>query len=74
LLELKSLDVESEFERILLGFDVDGIRLMAMEDVFGQRTEIHFENILKNQPAEPQLFHFTPPDGTDVVGVPIQPE
>ena len=74
LLELKSLDAESEFERILLGFDADGIRMMAMEDAFGQRTEIHFKNILKNQAVDPQLFHFTPPQGTDVVGVPIQPE
>ena len=74
LLELKSLDAESEFERILLGFDAGGIRMMAMEDAFGQRTEIQFENILKNQPAEPQLFSFTPPEGTDVVGMPIQPE
>ena len=74
LLELKSLDAESEFERILLGFDADGIRMMAMEDAFGQRTEIQFENILKNQPAEPQLFSFTPPEDADVVGMPIQPE
>jgi len=74
LLELKSLDAESEFERILLGFDADGIRMMAMEDAFGQRTEIQFEKILKNQAAEPQLFSFTPPEGADVVGIPIQPE
>lgn len=72
LLELKSLDEESEFERILLGLDSEGIRLMAMEDAFGQRTEIRFENMLKNQPADPQIFSFTPPGGTDVVGVPIQ--
>lgn len=74
LLELKSRDAESEFERILLGFNADGIRMMAMEDAFGQRTEIQYQNILKNQPAEPQLFQFTPPAGTDVVGVEIQPE
>lgn len=74
LLELKSLDSESQFERILLGMDNNGIRMMAMEDAFGQRTEIHFENALKNQPADPQLFSFTPPEGSDVVGAPIQPD
>ena len=74
LLELKSLDAESEFERILLGFDTGGIRMMTMEDAFGQRTEIQFENILRNQAVEPQLFSFTPPEGADVVGIPIQPE
>jgi outer membrane lipoprotein carrier protein len=68
LLELKSLDSESEFERILLGLDADGIRMMAMEDAFGQRTEIHFENVLVNKPVDPGLFLFTPPEGTDVVG------
>ena len=37
LLELKSLDSESEFERILMGLGPDGISMMAMEDAFGQR-------------------------------------
>jgi outer membrane lipoprotein carrier protein len=69
LLELKSLDPESEFERILLGLNSDGIRMMAMEDAFGQRTEINFENVLINQVTDPGLFNFVPPDGTDVVGV-----
>jgi outer membrane lipoprotein carrier protein len=69
LLELKSLDPESEFERILLGLNSDGIRMMAMEDAFGQRTEINFENVLINQVTDPGLFNFVPPDGTDVVGI-----
>ena len=74
LLELKSLDEESEFERILLGLDSSGIRMMAMEDAFGQRTEIHFENMLKNAPLDPQLFKFTPPEGVDLVGVVSLPD
>lgn len=74
LLELKSLDSESEFERILLGLDPDGIRLMAMEDAFGQRTEIHFQNVKVNAPVDPGLFRFTPPKGTDVVGVAALPD
>ena len=74
LLELKSLDTESEFERILLGFTPGSIRMMTMEDAFGQRTEIRFENILMNPPAEPELFMFSPPEGIDVVGVAALPE
>ena len=74
LLELKSLDPESEFERILLGFGPGSIRMMAMEDAFGQRTEIQFQNIQKNQVVDPQLFQFTPPEGADVVGVAAQPD
>jgi outer membrane lipoprotein carrier protein len=74
LLELKSLDAESEFERILLGFDASGIRMMVMEDAFGQRTEIQFENVLKNEAVDQQTFSFTLPDNADVVGVPVQPD
>jgi outer membrane lipoprotein carrier protein len=74
LLELKSLDTESEFERIILGLDPGGIRMMVMEDAFGQRTEIRFNNMFRNPPAEPQLFYFTPPEGADVVGVPAAPD
>ena len=72
LLELKSHDVEAEFERILLGFDADGISMMAMEDAFGQRTEIHFEQILRNQAIDPQIFRFEPPVDADVVGDPAR--
>ncbi len=74
LLELKSLDDESEFERILLGLDSSGIRMMAMEDAFGQRTEVHFENMLKNSAIDPQMFQFTPPEGADLVGVVSLPD
>ena len=74
LLELKSLDDESEFERILLGLDSNGIRMMAMEDAFGQRTEVYFENMLKNAPIDPQLFKFAPPEGADLVGVVSLPD
>jgi outer membrane lipoprotein carrier protein len=74
LLELKSQDDESEFERIILGLDSNGIRMMVMEDAFGQRTEIHFADMLRNSPADPDLFKFTPPDDADVVGVAALPE
>jgi len=68
ILELRSREAETEFERILMGLDDEGIRLMVMEDAFGQRTEIRFSNILKNTDIDPQLFIFTPPEGADVVG------
>jgi len=74
LLELKSLDAEAEFDRILLGLDSNGIRMMTMEDAFGLRTEIHFQGLLKNPPADPLLFKFTPPQGADVVGIASLPD
>ncbi len=74
LLELKSMDGESEFERILLGMNSEGIRMMVMEDAFGQRTEVRFMDTARNAPAESELFKFTPPEGTDVVGVAALPD
>jgi outer membrane lipoprotein carrier protein len=74
LLELVSLDSESEFERILLGMNSNGIRMLAMEDAFGQRTEIHFENLLRNHPLDAHLFEFEPPEGVDLVGVAVLPD
>ena len=74
LLELRSLDPEAEFERILLGLDGNGIRMMTMEDAFGQRTEIQFTNTSKNTAVDEQLFSFEPPEGTDLVGRAVIPE
>ena len=74
LLELKSLDSESQFERILLGLRDGDISLMAMEDAFGLRTEIKFVNTSKNEPLEANIFNFIAPEETDVIGVPNQPE
>ncbi len=68
LLELRSRESESEFDRILMGMNSDGIRLMVLEDAFGQRTEIRFANIARNTDINPELFSFTPPQGADVVG------
>lgn len=68
LLSLVAHDPESEFERILLGFAQNQLRLMALEDAFGLRTEIRFEQVMRNPELDPELFRFTPPEGSDVVG------
>ncbi len=68
LLELRSRDPESEFERILIGLGDAGIRMMTMEDAFGQRTELVFDDIARNTGLDPVLFTFTPPEGVDVFG------
>lgn len=68
LLEMRSRDAESEFERVLVGLDAEGIKMMVMEDAYSQRTEIRFTDLVKNADIDPALFSFTPPDGVDVVG------
>jgi len=74
LLELRSRESESEFERILMGLDSESIRMMVMEDAFGQRTEIRFSHIIRNVEIEQQQFSFTPPEGVDVVGQVATPD
>jgi outer membrane lipoprotein carrier protein len=68
LLELVSRDNETEFERVILGLEEQGIRVMAMEDAFGMRTEIRFEEVLRNPDLASDLFTFIPPEGTDILG------
>jgi outer membrane lipoprotein carrier protein len=68
LLELESRNPESEFERVLLGFEDKQLVLMSLEDAFGLRTDIRFSNILRNPELEMDLFRFDPPENTDVVG------
>ena len=68
LLELRARNPESQFERVLLGLNGDQVLLMTMEDVFGLRTEIRFKDITRNPQLNEELFHFTPPEGVDVIG------
>jgi len=68
LLELRAKDGETDFERILLGLRDDSLQLMIMEDAFGLRTEITFQNVRRNPELEPGLFRFQPPESADVIG------
>lgn len=68
LLELRSHGSDSEFDRILLGIANGELRLLAMEDAFGMRTEIRFTELQKNPSLDSGLFRFTPPVGVDVIG------
>ncbi len=68
LLELRSNDTEAEFDRMLVGLSDGQLQMLAMEDAFGMRTEIHFTQLQKNLQLEKGLFEFTPPEGVDVIG------
>jgi outer membrane lipoprotein carrier protein len=68
LLELRARSPESDFERILLGLRKGSLELMIMEDAFGLRTELSFQDVERNPALEPTLFTFEPPDGVDVIG------
>jgi len=68
LLELTPKERETEFERIVLGLRASSLELMIMEDAFGLRTEIRFEQIERNPSLDAALFIFEPPDGVDLIG------
>lgn len=68
LLQLVSINAESEFDQVLLGFRDGQLALMRLEDAFGLRTTISFSEILRNPDLPVDLFRFIPPPGADVVG------
>jgi outer membrane lipoprotein carrier protein len=70
LLELAVKNPQAEFERVLLGLRDGQLRLMAMEDALGMRTEIRFDLVERNPRLLPELFRFIPPMGVDVIGSP----
>ena len=61
---------DTEFYRVELGLDGDVIREMKLHDHFDQQTIIRFSDIKKNSVLEDARFHFTIPDGVDVIGSP----
>jgi outer membrane lipoprotein carrier protein len=68
LLELRSRSMEAGFDRILLGLRNSSLVLMIMEDAFGLRTELRFEEIQRNPVLDEGLFMFEPPAGVDLLG------
>ena len=64
--ELTPLGEQVSFKRIRLGFDGETLRLMELEDAFGQLTRLRFDQVERNPELDPALFVFTPPEGADV--------
>lgn len=59
---------ESTFERMLLGFTLEGtLRAMELHDNFGQATVFEFSDVEQNRKLPPELFRFSPPAGVDVI-------
>jgi chaperone LolA len=58
---------ENSFSAIRMGFKNNTLQEMALTDSFGNTTHISFRNLKKNPVLSPELFHFTPPKGVDVI-------
>ncbi len=68
--ELKPKTSDTDFQRILIGLDHEGIKAMDLYDQFGQITMIRFHQARFNHKIPRSKFKFTPPDGVDVIGQP----
>ncbi len=66
--ELRSIKSDAEFDRILLGIEGQDLRLIAMEDAFGLRTEIRLQESQRNPELNADRFTFEPPEDVDIVG------
>jgi outer membrane lipoprotein carrier protein len=61
-------NVDSGFERILLGFKGNNLNKMEMYDSFKNITLITFMSVERNPSLQTSSFLFTTPEGVDVVG------
>lgn len=63
---LTPLGEQMSFTGIRLAFDGEELRVMELEDNFGQLTRLEFSQVERNPKLDPGLFHFEPPAGADV--------
>jgi len=69
---LTPLIEDTEFHKIHIGLDGQGVKKMELQDHFSQKTVIEFENLKTNVSFGPDQFKFIVPEGVDVVGYPSQ--
>jgi outer membrane lipoprotein carrier protein len=55
------------FERLSLTFKGSDLEEMQFEDSLGQQTSLTFRQVVRNQTIDSSKFHFTPPDGVEVI-------
>jgi outer membrane lipoprotein carrier protein len=66
--ELTPREPQPEFRALRVVFKSDLLVSLELEDHFGQRTRLDFQNLERNPDLDPALLRFTPPPGVDVVG------
>jgi outer membrane lipoprotein carrier protein len=55
------------FERLSLTFKGSDLEEMQFEDSLGQQTSLTFRQVVRNQTIDSTKFHFTPPEGVEVI-------
>lgn len=66
--DLKPKQPQPEFQRLRIAFKGHALVSLELEDHFGQRTRLDFQQLERNPTLDPALLKFAPPPGVDVVG------
>jgi len=66
--EMRPKVQDTDFRRIFLGLDDQGLKVMELRDRFDQATQIRFHHVKINPDIDASRFAFTPPAGVDVIG------
>lgn len=66
-LDARPKDKESTFENVRMGFSKNTLVAMEIKDNFGQTTVLKFAGLERNPALPASDFHFTPPQGVDVI-------
>jgi outer membrane lipoprotein carrier protein len=66
--ELKPKVQDTDFVRVRIALDAQGVRALDLYDQFGQRTEVRFSDLNYNTEVAPSRFRFEVPAGVDVIG------
>ncbi len=61
-------DPASDFREASFGFQGTQLARMVILDRLGQRSQLRFTQVLRNQPVDPALVAFKPPADADVIG------
>ena len=67
-IELLNKQLDTDFDRVMIGLDNQGLRFLQLHDQFDQTTHIYFTDLKPNPELDPVLFEFVPPEGVDVFG------
>lgn len=70
--ELTPLVQDTEFLKINIGLDENGVKKMELQDHFSQKTVIEFANLKTNVSFDSDKFKFIAAEGVDVVGYPSE--
>jgi outer membrane lipoprotein carrier protein len=64
---MRPRDTDATFDELRLGLVNGRLQAMELRDGLGHTTLLHFSELERNRPINPDLFVFTPPAGVDVV-------